>query len=226
MLAALGVLALAGCTSSSIAPRGTVAEAAGAEPLNLSVAKAAVVAYHDSGAYARGVEAVAQALARWVEERAKRRAANERLAVVFDIDETALSNYPHMLAQDFGYVPGVWEEWVARAEAPALAPVRRAYGRARELGIAVIFVTGRRDPGERSGTVENLAREGMGDYERLVLTPVDDRRPAAVRKAEIRAGLEREGFTIIASIGDQQSDLVGGHAERVFKLPNPFYEIP
>ena len=27
------------------------------------------------------------------------------------------------------------------------------------------------------------------------------------------------------SIGDQSSDLVGGYAERLFKLPNPFYIV-
>jgi acid phosphatase len=32
--------------------------------------------------------------------------------------------------------------------------------------------------------------------------------------------------TIIANVGDQQSDLVGLHSERTFKLPNPFYFIP
>jgi len=28
---------------------------------------------------------------------------------------------------------------------------------------------------------------------------------------------------IIANIGDQESDLAGGFAEKTFKLPNPFY---
>ena len=32
--------------------------------------------------------------------------------------------------------------------------------------------------------------------------------------------------TIIANVGDQWSDLDGGFAERVFKLPNPVYFIP
>ena len=30
----------------------------------------------------------------------------------------------------------------------------------------------------------------------------------------------------IANLGDQESDLIGGHAERTFKLPNPFYLMP
>ena len=33
-------------------------------------------------------------------------------------------------------------------------------------------------------------------------------------------------YHIIATIGDQASDLAGGHAECGFKIPNPFYFIP
>jgi hypothetical protein len=29
----------------------------------------------------------------------------------------------------------------------------------------------------------------------------------------------------VVNLGDQESDLDGGHAERAFKLPNPFYFI-
>ena len=35
-----------------------------------------------------------------------------------------------------------------------------------------------------------------------------------------------QGFTIIANVGDQPSDLAGGYAERTFLVPNPFYRIP
>jgi predicted secreted acid phosphatase len=196
------------------------------EPVNLSTAKAAAVAYYDSGAYAEGLAAVAAEADAWLTARASQRRPGERLAVVFDIDETVLSNYPHMLSQDFGYVPEVWTAWVDRAEAPALPAVRDVYRTARRLGLEVIFVTGRKDPRERAGTEANLAREGMGEYTRLILAASNDPRPSAERKASARAAVEAEGFRIIASIGDQESDLTGGHAERTFKLPNPFYLVP
>jgi acid phosphatase len=38
--------------------------------------------------------------------------------------------------------------------------------------------------------------------------------------------IETKGFTIIANIGDQESNLAGGLAERKFKVPNPVYFIP
>jgi putative acid phosphatase of HAD superfamily subfamily IIIB len=41
-----------------------------------------------------------------------------------------------------------------------------------------------------------------------------------------RAAIEQQGCRIIASVGDQYSDLAGGHEDKAFKLPNPFYFLP
>jgi hypothetical protein len=45
-------------------------------------------------------------------------------------------------------------------------------------------------------------------------------------KTSKRCDIESRGFRVIASIGDQKSDLEGGCAEMTFKVPNPFYFIP
>ncbi|GAB5560305.1 MAG: HAD family acid phosphatase [Synoicihabitans sp.] len=196
-------------------------------PLNLSRAKMAVRAYHDSGKYMRDVEQVASWAMDWLEQRAANRAPGERLAAVFDVDETVLSNYPQMDERDFGYEPDEWVAWVQKSAAPAIAPMREVYRKARELDIAVIFLTGRHAPAEEAGTILNLERADMGHYERIIFQTTADTAPtAAERKRLRRIELEREGWTIIASLGDQGSDIAGGHAERIFKLPNPFYEVP
>ena len=49
---------------------------------------------------------------------------------------------------------------------------------------------------------------------------------AADFKAPQRGQIEQRGYTIIANIGDQPSDLDGGFAEQTYLLPNPFYRIP
>lgn len=51
--------------------------------------------------------------------------------------------------------------------------------------------------------------------------PVENFKTAARTEIE-----QKFNVTIIANVGDQDSDLVGGHAERTFKVPNPFYFIP
>lgn len=220
------LLALSGCCTTGRPVAGAPAAALG-EPLNLSDAKADVVAYVDSGGYQRDLAAAAAKAEAWIAERAAARKPGERLAAVFDIDETVLSNLPHMRAHDFGYVPPLFEKWVKSADAPALDPVRRVYQAARAADVAVLFLTGRQAPGESQPTADNLRREGMGDFAALVLKPADAPRgqTALARKTAQRAAWAAEGWTIIATIGDQESDL-GAHAERSFKLPNPFYKIP
>jgi acid phosphatase len=42
----------------------------------------------------------------------------------------------------------------------------------------------------------------------------------AVYKARARSAVEKQGYRIIASIGDQVSDMSWGHTERGFLLPN------
>lgn len=214
--------------ASSVA--GASAIAAAPEPRNISLLKQEIRTYVESGEYLRGIAEVAAEADAWIEERAragqKKRAGgeagNERLAVIIDLDETLLYNADHMLAQDFGYVRSVWDEWVFKAAAPAIEPVRKLYQTARELDVAVVFVTGRRER-YREPTERNLRAIGCGDYERLICKPDDGRGTSAAFKLGARQSLAAEGFVIIANVGDQHSDLAGGGAERSFKLPNPFY---
>ena len=51
------------------------------------------------------------------------------LAVVFDIDETTLSNVRHIQANDYGYLPKVWDAWVAPGNAPPRATVQARLAR-------------------------------------------------------------------------------------------------
>jgi acid phosphatase len=44
-------------------------------------------------------------------------------------------------------------------------------------------------------------------------------------KTAERTKVEAEGYTIIADVGDQISDLEGEHSGCHFKVPNPFYFI-
>ena len=44
-------------------------------------------------------------------------------------------------------------------------------------------------------------------------------------KSLTRKHIESLGYRIVANVGDQFSDLQGGHEQRAFKLPNPMYFI-
>jgi len=191
------------------------------EPRNLSVLKQEIAAYVGSGAYERDIKAVIAPAMDFVAMRAAGKAAGERLVIILDIDETALTNRPHMRALDFGYVPPKWDAWVARGEAPALAPVLELFRAARAAGVEVIFITGRKKS-DRPGTEKNLRAAGFGDYAALVLKPDGAKMTTEQSKTETRRKLRSEGRTLIANVGDQASDLAGGCAERTFKVPGPF----
>lgn len=207
----------------TVAMIGFVVGLAAGEPSNLSVLKQEIVAYVESGEYAAEVEAVVAPAREFLAERVARKAPGERLAAVLDIDETAISNFAQMRAQDFGYVPPVWDAWVARGEAPAIAPVLELFLSARRAGIDVIFITGRRES-DRLGSEKNLRAAGFGDYAALWLKPNGANSSTEQFKTETRRRIEAEGRTIIANIGDQASDLAGGFSERTYKVPGPFYQ--
>ncbi|MEO7414727.1 MAG: HAD family acid phosphatase [Opitutaceae bacterium] len=198
------------------------------EPTNLSHIKAEIAEYIDSGRYMNQIRKVSAAAIAWIERRTAAEAmstakqSSPALTVVFDIDETLLSNLPHMRAMDFGYVPAAWDAWVARGEAPSIQPVMAVYQRARLLGLDVIFITGRRER-DRAGTERNLRAVGAGDYAMIFFRPDNTTGTSERFKTATREHLASDGRSIIANIGDQESDLAGGFAERTFKLPDPFY---
>lgn len=194
------------------------------EPANLTHLKSEVATYIDNGTYDSDLRAVSARATSWIE---KRSAKGGKLAIVFDIDETVLSNLPHIRKEDWGYDPDIWGGWVRERKAPALDPVREVYRTALAKNVAVFFITGRKDY-EKASTAANLRSQGMGTYAGLIVKPSSfpAGKSAVDFKAPERALIEKQGYTVIASIGDQQSDLDGGHAEKTFKLPNPFYFIP
>jgi len=159
-------------------------------------------------------------------------------ALVLDIDETSLDNGAQMAQNDFGYiingdctpVPGTAcgaLAWDAQGRAPAIAATLKLYRAARAAGVAVFFITGRKEA-ERAATEANLRSAGYDGWAGLVLRPDSSHSvySAASFKAGERARIVMQGYQILATVGDQPSDLSGGYAEKAFLMPNPFYRIP
>jgi HAD superfamily, subfamily IIIB (Acid phosphatase) len=184
----------------------------------------AVRDYHDSGQYDKDLAAVAGNARGYLDSRLVSwpRKSKLRPAIVLDIDETSLSNYTGLLASGFTTVGNVINPVTATGK--AIAPTLSLYQRARSKGVAVFFVTGR--PPQIAGiTALNLVNEGYDKgWDGLYTKPTDAGTQAF--KSSTRAAIERSGYDIVANVGDQESDLDGGHADRAFKLPNPFYFIP
>jgi acid phosphatase len=193
-----------------------------AEPRNLDLLKNEVRAYVQSGDYERAIADVAAGADAWLVERAAKRKDGERLALVLDLDETLLSNWPFMLAEDLGGSDARWDAWHAEGKATAIEPVRGVYRTARRLGIEVFFITSRREH-LRAATEKNLAAIGCRECHALAMKPESWHGSTAAFKTSERQKILAGGYAIIANLGDQESDLAGGCSERAFKLPAPFY---
>lgn len=145
-----------------------------------------------------------------------------KIAVVADIDETLLDNRPFFV--DHPHSDSHFRSWIVQSAAPPLKPTAELLSWARDQGCAVFLITGRSE-NERLPTIENLLKQHIA-YDGLYMRQNGDKRLAEVMKTEHREAIERMGFKIIMSIGDQISDLYGGHAEDCEKLPNKMYFIP
>jgi hypothetical protein len=203
------------------------------QPANLGDLKADARGYYDSGAYLTDLQQAAWPAIPWINEEAPR---VTKPAVVFDIDETSLSNYKALDANDFGRIisgpcdlpqgPCGLQNWDFLAESTVIPPTMDVFNAAKQRGAAVFFITGRPES-QRAATERNLAGTGYTGYARLIMEPTGAHYvSAADYKAPQRQAIEGEGYTIVANLGDQPSDLDGGFAERTFLLPNPFYRIP
>jgi acid phosphatase len=204
-------------------------------PVNLGQLQLQLVYYRCT----RYDEEVANALGKarqWVEWRAGQ---VKKPALVLDIDETSLSNWKEIYQNNFGYItagPCDFSKgsacgetaWELSASAVAIKPTLDLFNAAKAKHVAAFFITGRGEkPEERTATETNLEKAGYAGWQRLYMRTKDfSGKPVAQFKTWARRNIEAQGYKIIANVGDQWSDLDGGHSERRFKVPNPFYYIP
>jgi hypothetical protein len=202
---------------------------------------ASLFQYHDSGHYASDLEKMGGKAQAYLDRRvpkirkkARKRCHSQaidpcpkpRLAMVLDIDETSLSNYGALAAANFKDTSGALAASAIAADAPAIGPTLDLYEDARDMNVSVFFITGRPASipifGER--TEENLTAAGYSGWAGLVLKPADATGTVAY-KSSARGDIEADGYRIVLNVGDQDSDLKGGYADKAYKLPNPFYFI-
>jgi acid phosphatase len=198
-----------------------------------------VVEYYESGRYEHDANRIGRRAKRALVREVRRLPSghgNPKPAIVFDIDDTALSLYECEKEQgDFGntqLVPCVVEAGVDTAAGgdglPRIEPVYRLYRKAQRLDVSVFFITGRPTIA-RVGSKQNLAAQGYGRGYKLIVYPSPVPPigiPLVPYKSRERARIEREGYEILVNIGDQESDLKGGYGNRKFLMPNPMYFTP
>ncbi len=189
--------------------------------LNLDIAKKNVKNYYESGRYLRQVDSILT--------EAKKEIASFKLSenavAIFDIDDTALSNYEYTKSLGFGFTRKTWVAWVKAGKCKAINPVKEFYKFLKKKGVKIIFLTGR-DSTLCKASKENLISEGFSKPDSIICKgKYFNDFPASQFKNEIRKQLTSAGFNIILTLGDQDSDLKGSHTGLKIKLPNYLYVI-
>ncbi len=201
-----------------------------AEPTNLGQAKSRITHYVTSGDYqkelANNAEQASKYLKGIVAEN-KRLKKPKKLAVVFDIDETVLSNYPLIKKANYCANAEDFDKEINKANGKAIPSMKAFYQEAKAQGVDVFFITGR--PTKLKGaTLKNLKQQGFKGYKKVYFKPKRYAKDSTVAnyKTAMRKNIEQQGYVIVLNLGDQESDLAGGEAMKAIKLPNPFYYIP
>jgi predicted secreted acid phosphatase len=232
--------------------------------------------------YADEARSVAKQGDNWLFARSK---VSDR-AIVLDVDDTTLTNWNYELFSNWDFNPTTNAQFVGLTGTtftgnafPATPGMVDLVNRAKALGYAIFYLTGRGDA-QHQATIANLVSDtaaGFTDLPTVTIsgktipevdagyqmpTPLDSGHggfadglftkppvgsyPAYLNKPEfcgpsiangvscptiqyksgVRAYIESQGYDIVGNFGDQFSDLLGGFADKTFKMPNPNYYLP
>jgi len=197
-------------------------------PENLVIAKNKIRHYVNSGEYMKSMSHRYEKAQAYVAKRIQENKSvtnKKKLAVVFDIDETTLSNYPELLKEDFGGTNDELNQVMNQGIDKAFPPAIKFYKYLLKNKVTPFFITGRTE-NMRAGTVKNLKAVGYTHYKHLYLMPNSYNKKSVIPfKSAARKKIESQGYDVVLTIGDQYSDLNGGYADAKLKLPDPFYYI-
>lgn len=200
------------------------------EPSNLDDIKQQLVDYQScqrTDCYTPQIEHQIDLAIGFLKQSVASRKGAEKLALVLDIDETALSNWAVETHDNFGYIPNDSNWCVSLRCGTAIPGTLRLFREAQNDNVTVFFITGRPE-GQRKDTEANLIAVGYDHWEKVYLRPEahSEKQTVPEYKSGERAKIVAMGYRIVLNVGDQMSDLVGDpQAEHSVKLPNPFYCI-
>ncbi|QAY60567.1 hypothetical protein ET475_11580 [Microbacterium protaetiae] len=162
-------------------------------------------------------------------------------AIVLDTDDTMLFTYDMEVGDmHFVYDPARQNEWVQQELFDTATPgMTSLVKKAQKLGFAIIGITGR-SADQKAASIDNVNSVGYSGFtsENYYTKWASGQQPSYITCAtsscttvEFKAGTRRHlekdlGYDVVLNVGDQWSDLQGGYADHIQKLPNPTYYLP
>jgi acid phosphatase len=199
--------------------------------LNIAMHKKQLRAYKANG-YGQDIKLVLDDALAYVMSRADK---VQHPAVVLDIDETSLSNWRNIDANDFGFIGGGacplrpayacgFSAWINSARAKPIEPTLKFYDAVRAKHVAVFFVTGRHKS-ERAATIRNLHRAGFDGWTTLRMRPDDDKSKSIVpfkRAKEPRSNPARSPTPSSPRSGISRATSTAAMPNAPSRSPTPF----
>jgi len=153
---------------------------------------------------------------------------SENSLVIIDIDETALSNYEYFKKNN-------WQKdseqnfanWKATKQATAIAPMLAFYKKLVSHGFKIMFISSRGQELQQK-THEHLVEQGYDIFEDILLRSPEKQKQLfsanafSSFKTKKRNELIKQGYEIVACVGDQWSDLQGNNTGLKIKVPTFF----
>ncbi len=197
-------------------------------PLEISELKKAIEEHYDSGKFNRELQEVLLK----AERDLATIAVTENSIVVFDVDDTVISHleyFKYCILNNLDPDETFWD-YIKAANSPAIQHVLEFYKKLVSRGFKVIFLTARKEK-YRQETHRTLLNAGYTDFEKLILKTDEHQqlfdnlpdKSGSYKKHCRKQLVEQEGFTIVACVGDQKSDVEGDHSGIQIKLPNYLY---
>ncbi|MCF6777184.1 hypothetical protein L3V83_11485 [Thiotrichales bacterium 19X7-9] len=182
--------------------------------------------YYHSGRYHKEIEHIVSHAANYASEilstETNYQTKPSKLAAIFDIDETMLSNANILADNNFINSPDVWAYSNGISSLPAILSVKQLYDLLVSYDISIFIITAR-ELSTLEITKTNLAFSGYHTYEKLFLKPDETELSFSDYKASVRKDIIGQGYQIILNIGDKLTDFQGGYYDQGFLLPNYFY---
>jgi len=202
--------------------------------------------------YANEARSVAAKGEDWLAARAK----VPSRAIVLDVDDTTLTTWNYEIYSNWDFNPTTNATFVSNQLFPGTPGMVGMVQKAADEGYAIFFLTGRPatqeaatlgnltsdgvgvDAGYPTPTTLNDGEDGLftkpaiANYPAYLQSACTDELSQGKActtvhyKSATRAHIESLGYEVVANFGDQFSDLIGGSADKTFKMPNPNYFLP
>lgn len=180
--------------------------------------------YYNSGGYDTELNAIIDAVIPYLDNI---QVEKGKTAIVFDVDETLLSNvklYYEAYTGQIVFNDSTESNWIINS-GPTALPTKRLYDYALSKGFTIFIITGQSASGQQY-VENNLKNNGYTGYTELICKPQQFANSTALAyKSYYRQQLTQQGYNIVANVGDQFSDMGGGNSGMFIRIPNYLYYI-